>query len=121
MIAIFEWLFFCSLQKRHGVLGYMGFLFTRHRTEFGRIAGRERLDVVDLDVQSIVLAQSLEMYFMLSSDVSSHVQNFVKRMAIGNHDSFEGQDSIHRDATCLGLSLDIRRVWKVLCLSIASM
>jgi hypothetical protein len=50
-----------------------------------------------------------------------HVQNFVTRIAIENHDSFEGQDSTHRDVTCFGLSLDTRRVWKVLCLSIASM
>jgi hypothetical protein len=44
MIAICEWflvLFFCSSQKTHGVLGYMGFLIARHHAEFGRIAGKE--------------------------------------------------------------------------------
>lgn len=48
------------------------------------------------------------------------VQKFETCIAMAMHNSFEEQDSIHRDAKSLGLSLDTSRVWKVLCRFIAS-
>jgi hypothetical protein len=54
------------------------------------------------------------------TDLEKSVQRFVTRIAMEMHNGFEKQDNIHRDAMNSGLSLDTSRVWKILCLSKAS-
>jgi hypothetical protein len=49
-----------------------------------------------------------------------YVQSLATRIPMEMHNSFEKQESIHRDATRSEFSLVTCRVWIVLCLSIAS-
>jgi hypothetical protein len=41
------------------------------------------------------------------------VRKSVLRVAIRKHNTLKKQDSIHRDATSFGLSLDTSLVWKL--------
>jgi hypothetical protein len=59
-------------------------------------------------------------FSLLSLILPPRVQNIVTLVAVEMHNSLEKQDSIHRDAICSRLSLNISRVWRVLCLSTVS-
>jgi hypothetical protein len=75
---------------------------------FGYVSGQE------------TIVSHISEHVTREGSAGGRVINFLKRILMEMHNSFEKQDSIHRDVIYPGLSLDASRIWRILCFVIAT-